>query len=250
MSAVANMRRRTPEPPAGPPEVHFTPGLANETLRELAPLLAEEGIDVDNIDVPDLDTLQHAMNRAVERHNMARFTPVGPAREHAVVLLRRIVEAIAADDTTHAAALLDSVPPESPDNATATVAGCIGVALGLLDEWLSVHDPQAPGGLAPHVALPAGHWAGERAATDILALARKARAFRSLDTLLIRQGGKHVLYGSALALAAATQTWARTSGRARADTHRHSLTTATIPSPQQSLRCDDHWNPPRHRGPT
>jgi len=189
MSAVANMRRRTPEPPAGPPEVHFTPGLANETLRELAPLLAEEGIDVDNIDVPDLDTLQHAMNRAVERHNMARFTPVGPAREHAVVLLRRIVEAIAADDTTHAAALLDSVPPESPDNATATVAGCIGVALGLLDEWLSGHDPRAPGGLAPHVALPAGHWAGERAATDILALARKARAFRSLDTLLIRQGG-------------------------------------------------------------
>jgi hypothetical protein len=45
---------------------------ANETLRELAPLLAEEGIDVDNIDVPDLDTRQQALNRAVERHNMTR----------------------------------------------------------------------------------------------------------------------------------------------------------------------------------
>ena len=129
---------------------------------------------------------------------MARFTPVGPAREHAVVLLRRIVEAIAADDTTHAAALLDSVPPESPDNATATVAGCIGVALGLLDEWLSGHDPQAPGGLGPP-CRPSSRALGRRTRRH-----RHPRAgpqgtgLRSLDTLLIRQGGKHVLYGSAL----------------------------------------------------
>ncbi|MGZ6693385.1 MAG: hypothetical protein ACXVHQ_39065 [Solirubrobacteraceae bacterium] len=39
---MANMRRRTPEPPPGPPEVHLTPGLADQTLHELAPLLAEE----------------------------------------------------------------------------------------------------------------------------------------------------------------------------------------------------------------
>lgn len=56
--------------------------------------------------------------------------------------------------------------------------------------------------------LPAGHWRGERAATDILVLARKRRAFSSLDTLIARQGGEHVLYGSALPLTAATQTWA------------------------------------------
>jgi hypothetical protein len=74
---MADMRRRTPEPPPGPPHIQFKPGIAKEMLRELAPLLAEEGIDVDNIDVPDLDTLQEAMNRAVERHNMTRFTPVG-----------------------------------------------------------------------------------------------------------------------------------------------------------------------------
>jgi predicted HTH domain antitoxin len=43
------------------------PGLANATLRELAPLLAKEGIDVDNLDVPDSDTLQQALDRAVER---------------------------------------------------------------------------------------------------------------------------------------------------------------------------------------
>ncbi len=56
--------------------------------------------------------------------------------------------------------------------------------------------------------MPAGHWTGERAATDILTLARKGRAFASLDSLIARQGGQHVQYGSALALAAAVQAWA------------------------------------------
>jgi hypothetical protein len=73
------MRRRDPEPPPGPPRIEFKPGMANEMLREMAPLLAEEGIDVDN--VPDIETLQRAMNRAVERHNMTLFTPVGDTRE-------------------------------------------------------------------------------------------------------------------------------------------------------------------------
>jgi len=51
-----------------------------------------------------------------------------------------------------------------------------------------------------------------RSARSILALARKARAFRSLETLLIRQGGKQVLYGGALAVAAAIQTWSGATG--------------------------------------
>jgi hypothetical protein len=185
--------------------------MANELLHELAPLLAEEGIDVDNIDVPDLDTLQAAMDRAVERHNMTRFTPVGHARDLAVTTLRLVTEALAAGDTTLAAAILEQVQPESPDNTTATVVGCIGVALGLLDDWLTGSDPRTPSGLGQRVRLPAGHWLGERAATDILVLARKGRAFGSLGTLIARQGGKHVLYGSALTLAAAAQTWAADS---------------------------------------
>jgi hypothetical protein len=111
-------------------------------LGELAPLPAEEGIDVDNLDATDVDTLQAAMNRAVERLNMARFTPVGQAREYAISTLRLV---IAIDDgAPHLAAeILASIPPESADDASATVAGCIGVALGLLDEWLSGHDKQA-----------------------------------------------------------------------------------------------------------
>ena len=205
---MADMRRRSPEPPPGPPQIQFKPGIADEMLRELAPLLAEEGIDVDNIDVPDLDNLQAAMNRAVERHNMARFTPVGRARELVVTTLRLVIDAMADGDTALAGSILQQVQPESPDNTVATVAGCIGLTLGLLDGWLTGNDPQAPKNLGQQVRLPAGHWLGERAANDILVLARKGRAFRSLNTLITQQGGEHVLYGSALALAATTQTWA------------------------------------------
>ena len=205
---MADMRRRSPEPPPGPPQIQFKPGIADEMLRELAPLLAEEGIDVDNIDVPDLDNLQAAMNRAVERHNMARFTPVGRARELVVTTLRLVIDAMADGDTALAGSILQQVQPESPDNTVATVAGCIGLTLGLLDDWLTGNDPQAPKNLGQQVRLPAGHWLGERAANDILVLARKGRAYRSLHTLITQQGGERVLYGSALALAATTQTWA------------------------------------------
>ncbi len=126
---MTDMRRRGPEPPPGPPEIQLKPGMAQEMLRELAPLLAEEGIDVDNIDVPDLESLQRAMDRAVERQNMARFTPVGQARELAAATMRLAIEAIAVGDSVLAAAVLEQVQPESPDNSTATVAGCIGLAL-------------------------------------------------------------------------------------------------------------------------
>lgn len=181
-------------------------------LRELAPWLAEDGIDVDNIDVPDLATLQRALDRAVQRRDLQRFNPVGPAHGLAVTTLRRAVEAILTGDTTTAAALLDQVKPESPDHATATVASCLGIALGLLDTWLSAPSTDAPAALSQDTVLPPGHWHGERAATDILALARKGRAFHSLDRLLLRQGGPQVLAGCTLALAAATAAWARRAG--------------------------------------
>ncbi len=209
MVRVPDMRRRSPEPPAGPPEIQFKPGMASDLLRELAPLLAEEGIDVDNIDVPDPETLQRALNRAMERHNMALFTPVGQARELAAVTLRLAAEAIADGNTRLAAGVLDQAQPESPDGSVPTVAACTGLVLGLLDQWLAGHDTGTPAGLATMTRLPAGHWTGQRAATDILTLARKGRAFGSLDSLIARQGGRHVLYGSALALAAALQARAR-----------------------------------------
>jgi len=205
---MADMRRRSPEPPPGQPQIQLKPGMAQELLRELAPLLAEEGIDAGNIDVPDAQTLQRALNRAMERHNISLFTPVGHARELAAVTLRLAAEGIADGDTRLAARILGQARPESPDGSAPTVAACTGLALGLLDQWLAGHDTDAPADLAASTRLPAGHWTGERAATDILTLARKGRAFASLDSLIARQGGQHVLYGSTLALAAALQAWA------------------------------------------
>ena len=168
---MADMRRRSPEPPPGPQKIEVKPGMAQELLAELAPLLAEEGIDAGDIDVPDLQTLQAAMSRAVERRNMTMFTPVGHARDLAVTTLRLVIEAVAEGDTTLAAAILEQAQPDSPDNTAPTVAACIGVALGLLDDWLTGSDPYVPAGLGQRVRLPAGHWLGERAATDVLVLA-------------------------------------------------------------------------------
>lgn len=199
------------------PQVQFKPGLADEMLRELAPLLAEEGIDVDNIEAPDLDTLRRALDRAVERRNMQLFSPVGQTRDIALVTLRLIVEAILDGDTALAGALLDQVQPDSPDNSTATVASCIGIALGLLDDWLSGQAHHPPARLSQHTILPAGHWTGKRAATEILGLANKGRACHSLDKLLVRQGGPQVLAGSAIALAAAVDAWAQRSDTSPAE---------------------------------
>ncbi len=205
-------RRGRPKLPPGLPRVEWKPGLADEMMRELAPLLAEEGIDVDDIDVPDLPTLQAAMNRAVERHNMTRFTPIGPARSLAIRALSEAVQALAEQDTFRAARVLDRVQPESPEGTQATVAGCIGICLGLLDDWLDNNNDAVPAGLAGRVKLPAQRWLGQRAAADILVLASKGRAFRSLDKLIVRQGGEHVLYGSTLALAAVITTWSTDTG--------------------------------------
>lgn len=47
MVRVPDMRRRSPEPPAGPPRIQFKPGMARDLPRKLAPLLAGEGSDVD-----------------------------------------------------------------------------------------------------------------------------------------------------------------------------------------------------------
>ncbi len=209
---MVDLRRSEPEPLPGPPRVARKHGLADELLAELAPLLAEDGIDVDRLEALDLATLQAAMARAVERRNLALFTPVGPAREIAAATLGLVVESILGNDTVLAAAILDQVQPESHDNSVATVASCIGMSLGLLDHWMTGQAPQAPGALAANTRLPEGHWVGGRSATDILVLAGKGRAFRSLDKLIAGQGSHQLLPGGALALAAAVKAWATLTG--------------------------------------
>ncbi len=210
---MADVRRSSPEPPWNGPEIRHTPGIGDDLMRELAPLLAEDGIDLDDPDtLPDTDTLQRALDRAVERRNVALFTPVGRSRELALTTLRLYVEAIADGQTELAGAILATAQPESPDNSVATVAGTIGVALDLLDTVLSGNVASAPDGLGPRTRLPKGHWVGERAAGDILNLARKGRAFNAFGSLITRQGSHSVQSGAAIALAATMLTWSELSG--------------------------------------
>lgn len=144
---MADLKRSQPEPPPGPPRIQWKAGLADELLNELAPLLAEDGIDIDDLEASDLGTLQAAMNRAVERRNMALFTPVGDARDIAATTLGLVVDAILENNTALAGAILDQVQPESPDDSVATVASCIGISLGLLDTWMN--RPGIDGGSEP-----------------------------------------------------------------------------------------------------
>jgi hypothetical protein len=185
-------------------------GLADEMMRELVPLLAEDGIDIS--DVSERGVLNRALQNATERRNLELFTPVGARRDRAIALLMLVVAAIADNTTEFAGRRLDSAQPESPDNAAAEVSSCRGLALGLLDDWLSGQHPDAPKNLADDARPPAGHWFGERAAVNVLALARKGRAFGSLGSLITRQGSHQLLAGSALALAAVVLAWSRSSG--------------------------------------
>jgi hypothetical protein len=187
--------------------------MADDLMREIAPLLAEDGIDLNDLDsIPAMSTLQRALDRAIERRNMALFTPVGESPSLALTTLRLYVEAVADGETELAGAVLARAVPESPDNSMATVAGTMGVALDLLDEILPGRHNEAPAGIGTRTRLPKGRWVGERAARDILDLARKGRAFATLDSLIRRQGSPAVQSGAALALAATLQAWSGTTG--------------------------------------
>lgn len=206
---MVDPRRSSAEPPWAGPEIVHTPGVADDLMRELTPILAEDGIDLDDPDtIPDMETLQAALNRAVERRNLELFTPVGEARQLALTTLRLFVEAIASGQTELAGAILATALPESPDGTHATVAGTIGVALGLLDTVLTGDHPHAPAGISAKARLPKGHWYGERAGRDILDLARRGRAHSALGALITRQGSHAVQSGAAIALAGTTQAWA------------------------------------------
>jgi hypothetical protein len=134
-------------------------------------------------------------------------TPEGDARERAVVALRRVVEAICAHDNLLATELMDDIEPTSPDDSVATISACVGITLHLLDAWLPGEDERVPRQLAQRTRLPRGPWVGARAATGILDLAAQGRAFHTMQGLVREQGGRHVLYGGTLALAAAVNAW-------------------------------------------
>lgn len=177
-----------------------TPGLADAHLREIAPLLAAEGIDLDDPEsIPDLDALNAAIARANEQHNLQLVTPVGAHRQHSLSLLRAFSSAVDAGDGADARAMLGALSPD-PVGTTPSNAHVMGVALGLLDSW-SIDLTMRRGLQAARVP----RWQDRRAraaANDILALARKGRAFDALGSLIRQHRGHAVLEGGCLAVAA------------------------------------------------
>ena len=180
------------------------PGLANELLREIGPLLAEDGFDIDNLVTTDLDTLNKSLSRAMERRNFERFVPVGETRAMALTALRLTAEAISEDEISLAQALINSIQPE-PDDGMPSIAQVIGVSLAVLDMWHT--DPQLRRAVQS-TRVPIWEKHARAAGTDILALARKGRAFDSISGLHARHNGLTILHGSILAVTGTLQTWA------------------------------------------
>lgn len=178
-----------------------SPGSADRFLSEIAPLLADEGIDLDTFN-GDTDTLNDALARATERHNLMLFSPTGRDLAGAIMVLRTFAKARADGDLEHAEYVLHAVQPDATENWPA-VSHVIGLGLGKLDEWS--RDKDLRKALASAKPQPWNAAAG-KAARQILEFARDGSAFARLDVLVRRFGGLAILEGTAVAVAAVVRT--------------------------------------------
>lgn len=184
--------------------------MADELMREVAPLLAAEGIDVNDPDTFDIDTLNEALGRAVERRNFDLSVATGERLSYARTVLRITTEALADGLRQLAESLVWSIEPEPASPAKASVAQVIGVSLGLADTW---HTDPALAAALSRTVVPMWDKRGRAAAADIIALARKGRAFDSTTVLVRRYGGLAVLEGGALVVAGSVIALAKAQGR-------------------------------------
>ena len=188
------------------PVIKHKPGLADGLMKELAPFLAEDGIDLE-AGVPDTAVFQAALDRAVERYNRMLFTPVGEARAEAVATLCNVVDFIERDSMREAAELLDRVPSDPSEAQPAAVSHCVGLALGLLDEWLGAATSSAPPEVSYVMGLPDREGYGGEAAARLLVLACQGRAFSSLRQLVVDSGGHELLFAASLAVTSVVEGW-------------------------------------------
>jgi len=177
------------------------PGMAKEMMTDLAPLLAAEGIDINNLDDTDLDAVNAALARVTEQHNLKLFTPVGERRSQSLTVLRQFSEALSRGDDALAMAIATAIQPE-PTETLPAVSHVIGAGLGLLDTWSTNPELQD---VLEHPHIPPWQRQARAAARTILARAREGRAFDSLNDLIIRYQGLAVFDGTALAVAASVE---------------------------------------------
>jgi len=183
------------------------PGMADEMMRELSPLLADEGIDLDNLGDVDLETMNAALTRASERYNLELFTPVGLRRQQALDVLRDFTTSLAEGDIGKALNVVAVVEPEPSDDHPA-IADVIGAGLGLLDTWYTENTVAVPA----RFAVPVWRASPRAAARSILRRARDGRAFDSLQELVVVFRGQQVFEGVALAVAALVMAVADSAG--------------------------------------
>ncbi len=172
--------------------------MVDQLMQEVAPLLAAEGIDLNDPTTFDVETLNAALARAVERRNFELFVTTGERLSYARTILRVFTEAVGNGERDFAEGVIWSVEPEPADAGSASVAHVIGVSTELADTWFS--DPYLAGKLAKAV-VPAWGGRGRAAAADILALASKGRAFDSIGALHRRHSGLAIIEGGALVIA-------------------------------------------------
>lgn len=181
------------------------PGMADELMRELAPLLAAEGIDLNDPSTVDIATLDEAMGRAVERRNFELFVAVGETREYALTVLRMTSEALAEGSVHLVEVVIRGLEPEPEEAGKPSIAQMIGVSLGMLD---TRHSDASLAGVVAGSRVPKWNSRARSAATDILSLARKGHAFDSIGTLHRNHSGLVILEGGVIAVAGTVQAWA------------------------------------------
>lgn len=180
-------------------DVTHRPGMADELMEEIGPLLAADGFDpADPNPELGLDDLNAAMSRAIERRNMELVTPVGQARTLTVNVLREFVMAFTGDDPRKSDRILARLRPD-PTQQQPSFSHLMGVALESLDGW---YVDQALGKALTRVSFTDVPSEVRRAVSDVAALARKGRAFRSIERLLLEHNGAIVATAGAYVLAA------------------------------------------------
>lgn len=203
--------------PSDEPEVlHLPPGIeirhysgaTADLLEQLAPLLADEGIDVQQLQEADPEILKAAMMRVVERHNLQLSTPIGDERARTVNTLRELLVAHNASDTAEVQVLFGSIGP-APTRHRPSSGHLTGVTIETLDRVYR-NEQFHP---ALHVVeIPKVDTTTRAATEQILGLAAKGQAFRSLDDLLGSHGGFEVSRAAVLLLTATVQAIAKHRG--------------------------------------
>ncbi len=189
-------------------------------LEDAAPLLAAEGIDINDPSTFTEESLNEAFGRAVERSNFELFSPPTARRNNCLDLLQSVAEAFDNGDADLALSLLNTAEPEPANPDDPSISAMIGVGLGLLDTWHS----ESPRGLYP-ARITLKVWGSPTFATasDIIALAHKGRAFDSIDQLHMKRSGLYIFQGAALAVAATLTAWASKTGESGAAVRERAL---------------------------